>query len=69
MTSYKIVDSVSSCERAVKRLELEEFISVDSEGVNLSRTGPLTLLQIGTARHRVYLFDVMREPGCLKIAS
>ena len=62
MTSYKVVDSVSACQRAVKRLEQEEFIAVDSEGVNLSRTGPLTLLQIGTVRHRVYLFDVMREP-------
>ena len=62
MTSYKVVDNVSACQRAVKRLEQEEFIAVDSEGVNLSRTGPLTLLQIGTVRHRVYLFDVMREP-------
>ncbi len=32
-------------------------IAVDCEGVNLSRDGPLTLLQIGTPK-AVYLFDI-----------
>ncbi|KAK7093377.1 uncharacterized protein [Littorina saxatilis] len=62
MTSYKVIEDISSCQRATTKLEQEEFIAVDSEGVNLSKTGPLTLVQIGTAQNRVYLFDVMQEP-------
>lgn len=47
------------CRDAVKVLSRESVIAMDSEGVNLSKDGPLTLLQIGTLSGSVYLFDVM----------
>ena len=47
------------CRRAVTSLSREPLIALDSEGVNLGKDGPLTLLQIGTLSGTVYLFDVM----------
>ena len=47
------------CRRAVTALSREPLIALDSEGVNLGKDGPLTLLQIGTLSGTVYLFDVM----------
>ena len=44
---------------AVKALSCEPLIALDSEGVNLGKDGPMTLLQIGTLSGTVYLFDVM----------
>lgn len=58
----EVVESVRACERALRRLSKEPIVAADGEGINLSRTGPLTLLQIGTASGRVYLFDILREP-------
>ncbi|KAK7093949.1 ribonuclease D-like [Littorina saxatilis] len=66
MPHTEVVDQVSACREAVDKLEKEEFVGVDSEGVNLSKTGPMTLLQIGTASGLVFLFDVMREPRMFK---
>lgn len=43
----------------VKELGKEPLLAVDSEGVQLGKDGPLTLLQIGTLNGKVYLFDVM----------
>ena len=47
------------CRHAVTALSREALIALDSEGVNLGKNGPLTLLQIGTLSGTVYLFDVM----------
>ena len=47
------------CQYAVKALSREPLIALDSEGVNLGKDGPLTLLQIGTLSGSVFLFDVM----------
>ena len=66
MTTFETVETVSGSQAAVQKLERESYVAVDSEGVHLSRTGPLTLLQIGTASGRVFLFDVMREPRMFK---
>jgi hypothetical protein len=41
-------------------------ISVDAEGVNLGKEGPLTLLQIGTIDGQVYLFDVHMNPDIFR---
>ena len=48
-------------QRAVEALSQESVLALDSEGVNLGKDGPLTLLQIGTLSGTVYLFDVMRD--------
>ncbi|XP_045174415.2 piRNA biogenesis protein EXD1-like isoform X1 [Mercenaria mercenaria] len=47
------------CQAAVRKLSRETVISLDAEGVQLGKDGPLTLLQIGTLDGTVYLFDVM----------
>lgn len=49
----------NKCKSAVSRLLKEKVISLDAEGVQLGKDGPLTLLQIGTLDGDVYLFDVM----------
>jgi len=41
----------------VEALKQAEYIAVDCEGVRMSRTGPVTVLQCGT-RDRLYLLDV-----------
>lgn len=63
MASQKciIVDSLPACKSAVRDLEREHVVAIDAEGINLSLTGPLTLLQIGTTSQNVYLFDVQSE--------
>ncbi|PVD35370.1 hypothetical protein C0Q70_02330 [Pomacea canaliculata] len=62
----QIVNSLTDCERALQDLKREPYLAVDGEGVHLSKTGPLTLLQIGTKEGQVYLFDVLTEPRMLK---
>ncbi|KAL8601888.1 hypothetical protein ACOMHN_020623 [Nucella lapillus] len=42
-----------------------EYFAVDSEGIHLSREGPLTLLQIAAPDGYVYLFDVLSRRECL----
>ncbi|KAK7476797.1 hypothetical protein BaRGS_00031958 [Batillaria attramentaria] len=62
----EVVDTVRQCQRAVQLLERENVVAADAEGINMTKTGPLTLLQIGTERGHVYLFDVKREPRMFK---
>ncbi|KAL4225464.1 piRNA metabolic process [Mactra antiquata] len=52
-------ENIGEGKRIVQQLINEPLISVDSEGVNLGKDGPLTLLQIGTLDGNVFLFDVM----------
>ncbi|XP_025083010.1 uncharacterized protein LOC112557403 [Pomacea canaliculata] len=61
-----IVNTMEKCDRALQGLKRESYLAVDGEGVNLSKTGPLTLLQVGTKDGEVYLFDVFTEPRILK---
>lgn len=57
---------MKKCDRALQELRKEDFLAVDDKGVNLSKTGPLTLLQVGTKDGKVYLFDVLTEPRIIK---
>lgn len=56
-----IVVDTRRCKEIVKDLLKDEFISLDCEGINLGKDGPLTLLQIGSQTGNVYLFDVMEN--------
>ncbi|XP_064599289.1 piRNA biogenesis protein EXD1-like [Liolophura sinensis] len=68
----EVVTESNRCAEIVSGLlRTETEVAVDAEGVNLGRTGPLTLLQVGTRDGRVYLFDihknkVLLQPGFLK---
>lgn len=61
-----IIDKRSTCEDVLQDLEREPYLAVNAQGVNLSKTGPVTLLQIGTKDGQVYLFDVHTEPMILQ---
>ena len=45
-------------DEAIRAVGAAPLLSLDTEGVRLSRAGQLTLLQVGTAE-RLYLFDVL----------
>ncbi|KAK3580324.1 hypothetical protein CHS0354_003558 [Potamilus streckersoni] len=49
------------CKSVVSALQQEKYIALDCEGIHLSSTGPLTLMQIGLMKGNVYLFDVMKN--------
>ena len=53
------VTETPRCIQIVARLERELVVAVATEGVNVSKEGPLTLLQIGTCSGTVYVFDVL----------
>ncbi|XP_076111576.1 uncharacterized protein LOC143079833 [Mytilus galloprovincialis] len=55
----EVVTGIRRCREIVRQLEkYNTTISVDAEGINLGKDGPLTLLQIGTIDKHVFLFDV-----------
>ncbi|OWF49749.1 protein RRP6-like 1 [Mizuhopecten yessoensis] len=54
----EVITDVSRCRDVVRELEKCDVIAVDAEGVQLGKDGPLTLLQVGTLDHVVYLFDI-----------
>ena len=54
----EVVSTIKRCREIANKLRKCDVISVDAEGVNLGKDGPLTLLQIGTIDGDVYLFDV-----------
>ena len=53
------VTSTPRCLQIVAKLEHELVIAVATEGVNVNKEQPITLLQIGTCSGRVYLFDFL----------
>ncbi|XP_072181588.1 uncharacterized protein [Diadema setosum] len=44
----------------------EVVVGVDCEGVNLGRSGSITLLQLATMDGHVYIFDIQKNPNLLK---
>ena len=64
--SYTVIDRVDTARTAVRELLKEDYVSVDAEGVNMSKTGPLTLLQVGRKDGHVFLFDVLTCPEMFK---
>ncbi|XP_064597689.1 uncharacterized protein LOC135464127 [Liolophura sinensis] len=56
--NIEVVTRLDMCAEIISKLMNESAIAVDAEGVNLGKTGPLTLLQVGTRDGHVYLFDI-----------
>ena len=53
-----MIDTLSACVTAVQQLSREPEIAIDIEGVNLSRTEKISLVQIADNKGNVYLFDI-----------
>jgi exonuclease 3'-5' domain-containing protein 1 len=66
MSEPEVVCKNKRCREIVRELKKSDVISVDAEGVNLGKEGPLTLLQIGTIDGQVYLFDVHMNPDIFR---
>lgn len=64
--NVEIVTEADRCLRIVDQLSELDFIALDSEGINLGKEGPLTLLQIGTVDDKVYLFDIETNKGLFR---
>jgi hypothetical protein len=56
--NVEVVTSVHRCREICRSLSGEDVLGVDCEGISLSRSGRLCLVQIATASERAYLFDI-----------
>lgn len=54
---YKLIDDSADVAEALAEIRSNDLLALDCEGVNLGRTGALTLLTIASPT-KVYLFDV-----------
>ena len=58
----EITTSTVRCQEITRDILAEgQPIAVDIEGVRLSATGPLTLLQMVTSQGQSYIFDVLEN--------
>lgn len=64
-----VVTSTEHCEEIASLLSKENVLAVDCQGVHLGTKGTLTLLQIGTSKEEVYLFDVHHCDELLSVAE
>ncbi|XP_064619850.1 uncharacterized protein LOC135483161 [Lineus longissimus] len=56
---YQLIEKEEELDDVIAAIKKESLISMDCEGVKLSRNGSLTVLSIGTPS-KTYLFDVMK---------
>lgn len=54
-----VVTDVEYCKQVVAKLQREKIIAMATEGINLGKEGPLTLIQIGTCSGLVFVFDIL----------
>lgn len=68
--SYKLINKFSETIDIVENILLhQEIISVDCEGIFLSKEGRLTLLQIGLSSGEVYIFDILKGGSLMFIGT
>lgn len=54
-----MVTEVEHCKQIVAKLQREKVIAMATEGINVGKEGPLTLIQIGTCSGLVFVFDIL----------
>jgi len=59
MSHTHVVTSVRACLKAMQEIMQYTVVAVDCEGVNLSKSGKLCLIQVATPK-KVYLFDILK---------
>lgn len=59
MANFSLINTSEQIPDAVKDLEQHSVLSLDCEGVFLSRKGLLCIVQLGTPTGHVYLFDII----------
>ncbi|ODM94483.1 Exonuclease 3'-5' domain-containing protein 1, partial [Orchesella cincta] len=47
-------------------IHANEPVALDFEGINLGNDGQITLVQVGTTRGSVFIFDVLTQPGLIE---
>ncbi|CAL8108581.1 unnamed protein product [Orchesella dallaii] len=47
-------------------LNANQPVALDFEGINLGNDGQITLVQVGTTRGSVFIFDVLTQPGLIE---
>lgn len=53
-----LINNLSDCDKVCRKLRTEKILAFDIEGVNLSRTGEICIIQISCSDGRVYIFDI-----------
>lgn len=61
----ELITSIEECERIASLLKDEAILALDCQGVYRGSHLRLTLLQIGTSKGKVYLFDVQKNKNLL----
>jgi len=58
---FKVVDSMTEAKEIIKKLHTFDSVTLDCEGVDLGRTGQLTVLAISTTEHNAlaFVFDIL----------
>lgn len=69
LQNMTVVTDTVRCKEIASRLLEEKVLAVDCQGVHLGANGTLTLLQIGTSKEEVYLFDVQHCDELLSVAE
>lgn len=69
LQNLTVVTDTVRCKEMASRLLDERVLAVDCQGVHLGTKGTLTLLQIGTSKEEVYLFDVHHCDELLSVAE
>lgn len=69
LKNLTVVMDTERCKEIASRLLKEKVLAVDCQGVHLGAKGTLTLLQIGTSKEEVYLFDVHHCDKLLSVAE
>jgi len=66
MKVSRVVTDTSDCEAIVEDLMLAgQPIGLDAEGINLGKTGTITLLQVSTQSGEVFIFDIKTNPALM----
>lgn len=69
LQNLTVVTDTVRCKEIASRLLDERVLAVDCQGVHLGTKCTLTLLQIGTSKEEVYLFDVHHCDELLSVAE
>jgi exonuclease 3'-5' domain-containing protein 1 len=60
MHEVRLIETLEGCVAAIHKLVNEHEIAIDIEGVNLCRSGRISIIQIANTKGHIYLFDITK---------